>query len=146
MDKTSLILGWLTGRMVAGQRGNAVRWETLWEGEMTFEPAVHTGTGKYSASIWCDHEPPTQMFYEGETIRFTVDGASKVYTAKKDKYDNAYFGNRYLSFDSIEGEGDTGDDFSVTMATYGLIEGTFKYLCFSRQPGTYLIKIERMVN
>ena len=117
-------------------------WETLWEGEMTFEPTVAGTPPKYVEHIWNDHEPPAQMFYPGEIIRFTVDGASKVYTAKKDKYDNAYFGNRYLSFDEIEGEGDTGDDFSVTLTvrTYG-----FEYRCFARNPGTYRVKLERKV-
>lgn len=130
-----------SGRVTALETAGQEKAEVLWEGDMTFEPKY---IEKNVCNIWSDHEPPAKLFYPGETIRFTVDGASKVYTAKQDTYGNAYFGNRHLSMSWIEGEGDTGDDFSITMDTYGLVEGTWKYLCFARYPGTYHIKLERL--
>lgn len=134
-----LVQSFFTGQAVRRMRGQAA-WEVLWEGDMTFTEVQ--ASGKYSASVWSDAEPPAQMFYSGETMRLTVDGETKEYTAKSDPYDCAYVGNRWLSLDPIEGEGDTGDDFCVTADTY-LISYGFKYTCFARNPGTYHIKITR---
>lgn len=134
-----LVQSFFVGQAVRRMRGQAA-WEVLWEGDMTFTEVQ--ASGKYSASVWSDAEPPAQMFYSGETMRLTVDGETKEYTAKADPYDCAYVGNRWLSLDPIEGEGDTGDDLCVTADTY-LISYGFKYTCFARNPGTYHIKIAR---
>ena len=115
--------------------------EVLWEGTMIFEPTAVGTPPKYVEHIWSDHEPPAQMFHEGERILFTVNGAAKIYTVRRDDLGSVYFGNRYLSFDQIEGEGDTGDDFSVTI---WLEDPGFQYVCFARTPGTYQVRIERI--
>ena len=133
----------LCGRPIQWPSREPVAWETLYENDVTFTETAVGVPPRYRAHIWSDEEPPAVMFYEGETIRFTADGVAKTYTVKLDKSGKAYFGNRYLSFDEIEGEGDTGDDFSITLLVeyYG-----FEYLCFARNPGAYKIKIERRVN
>ena len=118
-------------------------WESLWEGEMAFEPKY---INKNVCHILCDHDPPAKLFYPGEYIRLTVSGVSKIYTAKASRYGDAFFGNLSLGLNAFAGEDtDTGDDFVIEMDVYGLIKGTWKYLCWSRYPGTYRVKLERKV-
>lgn len=144
MDQLSIILGWLAGRLTAGQRGESAPWEVLFEQELTYTAGPVGNPPRYDPeeSFW--FEGTNRMFSQGDTIRLTVDGVSRVYTVKTDKYGDAYFGNRYLSFDEIDGEGDTGDDFCFTLCEEELSGGPmFQLVTFSREPGTYQVKIER---
>ena len=117
--------------------------ETLYENTVTFTETAYGVPKRYSANIWNTDSPAARMFYTTDTIRLTVDGMSKIYSVKQDSYGYVYFGNRYLSYDHIEGEGDTGDDFCVTI--WPDADGSeiyFQYKCFSREPGAYRLKIE----
>ena len=129
------------GRVTALDTAGTDAGEILWDGTMIFEPTAAGTPPKYVEHIWSDHEPPARMFHEGERILFTVNGAARIYTVSRDDLGSVYFGNRYLSFDQIEGEGDTGDDFSVTI---WLEAHGFQYVCFARHPGTYQVRIERI--
>lgn len=110
-----------------------MQWETLFEGE------VVTITGDTFNGSQC-LLPGTGMLFNGdEEIRLTVNGESKVYVAKGGQYGiTASFGNDWLqSGKNSTVNPDTGEDYCVVA---GAMSGT---ILFTRNPGTYQIKIER---
>ena len=135
MDETSMLLGWLAGRRIAAQRKKQTEvWETVFDGQVVAQEQDNgMGYGVIPAS-----DPPVTSpgFVGGDTVRCTVNGVSKVFTAQQDSL-GGWFGNEYL----VSDEKDTGYDYHIADMTYftGLVR-TFTF--YSRIPGDYNVKLE----
>ena len=111
--------------------------------EGTVETAFsEAGIAIHGASCFFLNGLNSALFNQGETIRLTVNGVSKIFTAEIFTT-GAYVGNAWLMTDSDLVSTDNGYDFAVSAtAIVTLFSGSF----YSREAGTYNIKIERMVS
>lgn len=143
------VLAGLVGKPLEFSPGEpAEKWETIWEGIATTERSVDWGLFDHTVCsadlIKSNAESPLTdfCFIADDKVRITVDGNSFVYIAELDTYyiyGGYRAGNKYL-VDALEPT-DSGGDFAVgdgrSKTGYGL---TF----YSRNPGTYSIKIEAL--
>lgn len=148
MDKLAMTLGWITGRRIAGQRTPAEPWELLFEGDVTTE--AYDGGNVYYALDTSIFQPDKNAPPDTERIyRLTVDGASVTQIAGIEAegfglYDTYYIGNmslwhnEYSSNDAL----DDGTDFCIF--NIDPERSTSTVFC-SRIPGTYRIKVERLL-
>ena len=137
MDETSMLLGWLVGRQIAGQRRKQTEvWETILEGELVF-PESTTGSGW---AVVNDYYSQKHGFASGDTIRLTVNGVANTFTAQEDNL-GPWIGNRYVvAFSFLET--DTGYDFYVV--DHSEFRDYFDIELYSRIPGTYSVRLERL--
>lgn len=112
------------------------QWETLFEGEVvTVEDDTYNGSSG-SLNIAMN----SLLFNGNEGIRLTVNGASQIYTAVGSNWGTAAtIGNEWLYSGKSATVEDDGGDYLV-YSIYGMIKMTELY---TRNPGTYQIKIER---
>lgn len=129
MSDQSIKLGLALGLTTMGRwRGEQEQWEVLFEGTVE--------TVEISNGYATNESPLGLSFAVGETIRLTVNGASATFVAVEQNgiARDPCIGNQHLNGNAIITE-DTGYDFCLTI----------KYL-YTRSPGTYAVKVERVVN
>lgn len=132
-----LIVGKLLRRnLMAGVGGE--QWETLFEGDVTTErndsySGAYCGGLALTKAIGSNNQGNYRLTVDGVTINKTLSSATTGYIN---------IGNSYLRSESAE---DSGEDFLVCITS--LFAVSWKEFYFlSRNPGTYNIKIERMVS
>lgn len=153
MNNLCITLGWLTGRRIAAMRTLREPWELLFEGDVTTETndgGTTYGTFKPALIQFNTEDPPDSE----RVYRLTVDGVpveqivayEENATGESDIY---YVGNVALM--SIEYDNivipDDGTDFCIFAYKYPLAVGGFvdKTFFLSRAPGTYHVKVERLL-
>lgn len=131
--------GFLFGLLMPGDLRAREEWETLFEGDVTF--TAYPASDPYSA--WNNTAVGKNVLSgvaDGESVRLTIDGQSKVYPVN-----SQYAGNQYLS----NGVSDVDDGFGLYVACGGressAILPPYTYL-YAYNIGTYTVKIERAVS
>lgn len=137
MDETSMLLGWLAGRRIAAQRKKQTEvWETVIDDDLSFKES----TGGSGWAVVNDYYSQKHGFASGDTIRLTVNGVANTFTAQENNL-GPWIGNPYvIAFSSLEA--DTGYDFYVSDLSE--IRGYFDIELYSRIPGTYSVRLERL--
>lgn len=122
-------------------------WVTLFDGEVTTETEKGERTGGYKNQDALHEVTMKPFFASGDKVRLTVDGVSFIYTAKSPtttitnwfNYEKCGFaGNEYLTALDVA---DNGGDYCVFMGFSSIGSAVLSF--YSRNPGTYNIKIER---
>ena len=114
------------------------QWETLFEGEVT---TVESDT--YNGSSGQIPTGSTERLFDGDNgIRLTINGASEIYTAfwTSDWKTDATLGNNWLSSGKNSSTQDNGEDYFVRTCLGAFSLG---HQLYTRNPGTYQVKIER---
>lgn len=159
IDMKAALLGNAVRAYLAG-RGARTQWETLWEWTVTTKESMGSnGARKKLVFSSTGEEYPfvdVFPFSEGDIVRLTVDGVSAefipaiiYYTSYPGIEHRADFGNGYLS-ESDDSILDTGYDYSVIWwriySDNDFLPYDYPEIWFhSRTPGTYNVKIERLV-
>lgn len=124
------------------------QWETLFEGtvETEYEPGAPNAFRSRAK-----YENIGFPFNDGDSVRLIVNGVSTILPVTFEPYGiakyTARFGNAYLAETDSDGDADTGYDYYVIWYPESSFAGvTNSEVWFhSRNPGTYTIKIERLV-
>lgn len=150
--------GLLFGLLMPGDLRAREEWETVWEGtpdlyknkSILYNPLREVECNGWKADILFNQEK--MYIFNGDTLRVTVDGTSVIWQVSyvPNDYgwtDWVYAGNLWLMHDGDDYP-DTGEDFLVYQTEdKGALTGYRCWMDFhTRTPGTYNVKIERLVN
>lgn len=139
-----LAAGIVCSTLWPGVEEDSAQWETLYNGVVTVDAISEeqTNAGLYPHTRLLD-DTGELLFVEGHIIRISVGGVSSQYTAVKSDeawVEGYYAGNECLTELTPE-EPDNGYDFAVSVGTS--LVGVHSLDLYSRNPGTYSVKIER---
>lgn len=129
------LLGQAVRMRLIGQTEPEWEWETLFEGMVEIPEGESNRHLSNPNTYWVALKSGSLGLDDGETVRLTVNGEQSVLTCTITST-HCYFGNRRLQSTNYE---DTGFDYLV----YGLKANPFLY---TWNPGTYAVKIERVVS
>ena len=147
MDKTSLTLGWLVGRQIAGQRRTqAETWEILFDGEVESRNDygdITAGNMEVSDSVLL-----------GDTLRLTVNGESKVMTAIHQYSDETIAQHPTYSTSVYIGNSNIGGGPGNGFENENVMDYDYCYLhvlrgigyLYTANAGTYSVKLERLTS
>ena len=117
------------------------QWETVWESTFTTrEDNDYNGCSQSQSDLIDAH-----LFEVGETVRLTINGVARLCTATGDSAVR-HLGNRWLGNTPDTTTEDTGEDYNVRSIYLTVVHPQHYARLFTREPGTYTVKVERMVN
>lgn len=128
--------------------GGREQWETVYEKTLSAtnndpltSDALYNGYKQTESNV-----VSKKLFVGGDRVRVTINGMSAIYTADGGS-SVAHIGNKWLGAENTDTTlSDDGGDFYVKHQSLPMFGYTTYHLTFfARTPGTYSVKIERLV-